>query len=90
MIALMVPFRTFSFLDFLADLLQKSISVVSNLFVSCVFSVKVYAPYSRILWTKAWYISFFGFVKDSFAPLDKCLTCQSPFFPCLFFSQFLR
>jgi hypothetical protein len=26
MIALMVPFQTFSFLDFLADLLQKSIS----------------------------------------------------------------
>jgi hypothetical protein len=32
MISLMVAFRTFSFLDFLADLLQKSISVAGNLF----------------------------------------------------------
>jgi hypothetical protein len=39
MISLMVTFRTFSFLDFLADLLQKSISVDSNLFACCVFSV---------------------------------------------------
>jgi hypothetical protein len=39
MIALMVPFRTFSFLDFLTDLLQKSISVASNFFACCVFSV---------------------------------------------------
>jgi hypothetical protein len=38
MISLMVPFWTFSFLDFLADLLQKSISVASNLFACCVFS----------------------------------------------------
>jgi hypothetical protein len=38
MIALMAPFRTFSFLDFLADLLQKSISVASNLFACCVES----------------------------------------------------
>jgi hypothetical protein len=53
MISLMVPFRTFSFLDFLADLLQKSISVTSNLFAYCVFSVQVSAPYSKILWTKA-------------------------------------
>jgi hypothetical protein len=30
MIALMVPFRNFSFLDFLADRLQKSISVAST------------------------------------------------------------
>jgi hypothetical protein len=58
MIALMVTFRTFSFLDFLADLLQKSISVASNLFPCCVFSVHVSAPYSKILWTKAWYVSF--------------------------------
>jgi hypothetical protein len=36
----MVPFRTFSILDFLADLLQKSISVASNLFACCVFSVR--------------------------------------------------
>jgi hypothetical protein len=63
MIALMVTFRTFSFLHFLADL-QKSISVSSNLFASCVFSVHVSAPYSRILWTKAWYIIFIGFVKE--------------------------
>jgi hypothetical protein len=35
MISLTVPFRTFSFLDFVADLLQKSISVASNLFVCC-------------------------------------------------------
>jgi hypothetical protein len=52
-ISLMMPFRTFSFLDFQADLLQKSISVASNLFACCVFSV----PYSKILWTKAWYIN---------------------------------
>jgi hypothetical protein len=56
MIYIMVPFRTFSFLDFLADLLQKSISVASNVFACCVFSVHVSAPYSKILWTKAWYI----------------------------------
>jgi hypothetical protein len=30
--SLMVTFRTFSFLDFLADPLQKSISVASNLY----------------------------------------------------------
>jgi hypothetical protein len=41
MTSLMVTFRTFSFLDFLADLLQKSISVASNLFSCCVFSVHV-------------------------------------------------
>jgi hypothetical protein len=58
MISLMVIFQTFSFLDFLADLPQKSISVASNLFVCCVFSVHVSAPYSKILWTKAWYMSF--------------------------------
>jgi hypothetical protein len=57
MTSLMVTFRTFSFLDFLADLLQKSISVASNLFSCCVFSVHVSAPYSKILWTKAWYVS---------------------------------
>jgi hypothetical protein len=45
MISQMVPFRTFSFLDFLADLLQKYISVASNLFTCCVFSVHVSAPY---------------------------------------------
>jgi hypothetical protein len=28
------------------------------LFACCVFSVHVSAPYSKILWTKAWYISF--------------------------------
>jgi hypothetical protein len=39
MITLMVPFQTFSFLDFVADLLQKSILVASNLFACCVFSV---------------------------------------------------
>jgi hypothetical protein len=44
MTSLMVTFRTFSFLDFLADLLQKSISVASNLFACCVFSVHVSAP----------------------------------------------
>jgi hypothetical protein len=53
MTSLMVPFRTFSFLHFLADLLQKSISVASNLFACCVFSVHVSAPYSKILRTKA-------------------------------------
>jgi hypothetical protein len=58
-ISLMMIFRTFSFLDFLADLLQKSISVASNLFACCVFSVHVSAPYSKIRWTKVWYISFF-------------------------------
>jgi hypothetical protein len=42
MISLMVPFRTFSFLDFLADFLQNSISVASNLFACCVFSVHRY------------------------------------------------
>jgi hypothetical protein len=47
-IALMVTFRSFSFLDFLGDL-KKSISVVSNLFACCVFSVHVSAPYSKIL-----------------------------------------
>jgi hypothetical protein len=51
MTSLMVTFRTFSFLDFLSDLLQKSISVASNLFACCVFSVHVSAPYSKILWT---------------------------------------
>jgi hypothetical protein len=35
-----------------------------------VFSVHVSAPYSKILWTKAWHISFFGFVKDSFALIN--------------------
>jgi hypothetical protein len=35
MTSLMVTFRTFSFLDFLADLLQKSISVAGNLFAAC-------------------------------------------------------
>jgi hypothetical protein len=39
MISLIATFWTFSFLDFLADFLQKSISV------SCVFSVHVSAPY---------------------------------------------
>jgi hypothetical protein len=62
MISLMVPFRTFSFLDFLADLLQKSILVASNLFACCVFSVHVSAPYSKILWTKAWYDRLCGLV----------------------------
>jgi hypothetical protein len=28
------------------------------LFACCVFSVHVSAPYSKILWGKAWYISF--------------------------------
>jgi hypothetical protein len=42
MTSLTVTFRTFSFLDFLADLLQKSISVASNLFACCVFSVHVW------------------------------------------------
>jgi hypothetical protein len=64
MTCLMVTFRTFSFLHFLADLLQKSISVSSNMFACCVFSVHVSAPYSKILWTKAWYMSFLGFAKD--------------------------
>jgi hypothetical protein len=41
MTSLMLTFRTFSFLDFLADVLQKSISVASNLFACCVFSVHV-------------------------------------------------
>jgi hypothetical protein len=41
MIALMVPFRNFSFLEFLADLFQKSISVAGNLFSYCVFSAHV-------------------------------------------------
>jgi hypothetical protein len=41
------------------------------LFACCVFSVHVSAPCSRIVWTEAWYISFFGFVKDSFAPQDR-------------------
>jgi hypothetical protein len=41
MTSLMVTFRTFSYLDFLADLLQKTISVASNLFACCVFSVCV-------------------------------------------------
>jgi hypothetical protein len=27
------------------------------------FGVHVSAPYSKILWTKAWYMSFFGFVN---------------------------
>jgi hypothetical protein len=34
MIALMVPFRTFPFLDFIADLLQKSILVQQVLYLS--------------------------------------------------------
>jgi hypothetical protein len=63
MISLMVTFRAFSFLYFLADLLQKSISVASNLFACCVFSVHVSVPYSKILWTKAWYTSFFWFCE---------------------------
>jgi hypothetical protein len=71
MIAPIVPFQTFSVFDFLADLLQKSFSVASNLFAYCVFSVHVSAPYSITLWTKVWYIRFFGFVKDIFAPQDK-------------------
>jgi hypothetical protein len=59
---------TFSFLDFLADLLQKSISVASNLFAYCVFSVHVSAPYSKILWNKAWYISFFFWFCEGLNP----------------------
>jgi hypothetical protein len=61
MITLMVPFRTFSFLDFLAGLLQKTFSVATNLLVLCVFSVLVSAPYSKIL----------RFVKDIFDPQVK-------------------
>jgi hypothetical protein len=44
MTSLMVTFWTFYFLYFLADLLQKSISVASNLFACCVFSDHVSAP----------------------------------------------
>jgi hypothetical protein len=29
------------------------------LFACCVFSDHVSAPYSKILWTKAWYMSLF-------------------------------
>jgi hypothetical protein len=67
MISLMVTFRTFSFLDFLTDLLQKSNSVASNLFACCVFSVRVSALYSRILWTKSLVHrpKLFSSVKDS-------------------------
>jgi hypothetical protein len=36
MITLMLPFWTFFYLDFVADLLQKSISVAVNLFACCV------------------------------------------------------
>jgi hypothetical protein len=88
MTSLMVSFRTFSFHYFLADLLQKSISVASNLFC-CVFSVHVSAPYSKILWTKAWYMSFW-FCEGYFCSTRQSLTCQSLFFPRLFFSLFLR
>jgi hypothetical protein len=42
MTSLMVTFRTFSFLDFLADLLQKSISVASNLFACLRFFEEPY------------------------------------------------
>jgi hypothetical protein len=52
MTSLMVTFRTFSSLDFLADLLQKSISVASNFFACYVFSDHVSAPYSKILGLK--------------------------------------
>jgi hypothetical protein len=62
-ISLMVPFRTFSFHDFLADLLQKPISVSSNLFACCVISVHVSAPYSRILWTKAFLKIWFSLIE---------------------------
>jgi hypothetical protein len=48
MISLMVTFRTFSFFDFPADLLQKSISVASNLFACCVFSAHVSAPHRLV------------------------------------------
>jgi hypothetical protein len=58
MIAVLVPFQIFSFLDFVAGLVQKFISVTSNLLACCMFSVHVSAPYSKILWTKAWYIMF--------------------------------
>jgi hypothetical protein len=54
MISLMMSFRTFSFLDFLADLLQTSISVATNMFACCVISVHVSASYGKIIWTKAW------------------------------------
>jgi hypothetical protein len=43
MTSLMLTFRTFSFLDFLADVLQKTISVAIYLFACCEFSVHV--PY---------------------------------------------
>jgi hypothetical protein len=62
MISLTVPFRKFSLLDFLSDLLQKYISVASNLFACCVCSVHVSALYSKILWTKAWHIGCFFLV----------------------------
>jgi hypothetical protein len=52
MTSLMVTFRTFSFLDFLADLLQKSISDASNLFSCCVFSVHVPMQMMLIFWEK--------------------------------------
>jgi hypothetical protein len=72
MISLMVPFRAFSFLDFLADLLQKSISVASNLFACCVFSVHVSAvKYFGLKPGTYVFFFFFGFVKDSFAPQDR-------------------
>jgi hypothetical protein len=52
-IARMVPFGNCSFLDFHAGLLQKAISVASSLLAFCVFRVHVCAPYSGMLWTKA-------------------------------------
>jgi hypothetical protein len=39
MTALTATFRTFSFLHFLADLLQKSVSVASNLIACCLKSI---------------------------------------------------
>jgi hypothetical protein len=50
------------------------------LLACCVFSVHVSAPYSKILWTKAWYISFFWFCEGQFCSKRQSLTCQSPIF----------
>jgi hypothetical protein len=84
MTPLMVTFRTFSFLDFLADLLQKSISVASNLFACCVFSVHVSAPYSRILWTRLLLLWFFflymKYDKWRWCRYARCLLCADSYY----------
>jgi hypothetical protein len=70
MIALMVPFQTFSFLDFLVDLLKNS----SHLSVICLPVVCLVSMFLRHIveyFGPKPGTQVFGYVKDSFAPQDR-------------------